>query len=218
MKKLLLSVFLFSSIIVCGQDLSIGINGGALFSTVHRSDPWEGITMHKDNHLTPAFGINAELRLFNNFFGVIEVNYEEKGFEEHYFTSLSSVAPPPPESLFRVDNKSSFNYISFPILLRYKYGEKIKVYGSLGLSPSVLIDAEELNSDVELEYNTKRIDVSGVVDVGLELSLSSKIAFNCGARYDRSITYHNKHPRPIDGGELKHITYSFYGGIKYYIK
>ena len=218
MKNLLFLVFVFSSIIVCGQDLSIGINGGALFSSVHRTEPWEGMTMYKDRYLTPIFGLSAELRLFNDFFCVLEVNYEEKGFSEHYFSSLSSVAPPPPESMFRVDNKSSFNYISFPILLRYKYGQKMKIYGSAGFSPSVLIDAEELNSDVSLAHNTKRIDVSGIVDAGLELNLLTNIALNFGARYDRSITHHNKHPRTIDGGELRHITYSFYGGIKYYIK
>lgn len=218
MKNLLLLVFLFSSIIVYGQDLSIGINGGALFSSVHKTEPWKGTTMHKDRFLTPTFGLNAELRLFNDFFGVLEINYEEKGFAEHHFTSLSSVAPAPPESIFRIDDKSSFNYISFPILLRYKYGKKIKIYGSAGFSLSVLIDAEKFNSDVALAFNTKRIDVSGIVEAGLELNLSSNIALNCGARYDRSITHHNKHPRPIDGGELRHITYSFHGGIKYYIK
>jgi hypothetical protein len=218
MKNILLLVFLFSSIIVCGQDLSIGINGGVLFSSVHKTEPWEGITMYKDRYLTPTFGLNAELRLFDDFFGVFEVNYEKKGFAEHYFTSFSSAAPTPPETLIRKDSKYSFDYISFPILLRYKYGQKIKIYGSAGFSPSVLIDAEELNSDVPLAYNTKEIDVSGIVEAGLELNLSSNIALNCGARYDRSITHHNKHPRPIDGGELRHIAYSFYGGIKYYIK
>lgn len=217
MKNLLLLVFLFSSIIVCGQDLSIGISGGALFSSVHKTELREGITMYKDRHLVPTFGLNAELRLFNDFFGVLEVNYEEKGFAEHYFSTFSSVAPTPPESLFRVDNKSSFSYIAFPILLRYKYGQKIKIYGSIGFSPSVLVDAEELNSDVALVYNTKRIDISGIVEAGLELNLLSNIALNCGARHDRSITHHNKHPRPIDGGELSHIAYSFYSGIKYYI-
>ncbi|MCG6190184.1 outer membrane beta-barrel protein [Maribellus maritimus] len=218
MKSLLLLVFLLSSITVSSQDLSIGINGGTLFSSIHKTETLEGITMYKDRHLTPTFGLTAELRLFNEFFGVLEVNYEEKGFAEHYFSSFSSVAPTPPESLFRVDNKSSFNYISFPILLRYKYGEKIKIYGSAGFSPSVLTDADELNSDVSLAYNTKKIDVSGIIEAGLELNLSSNIALNCGARYDRSVTHHNKHPRPIDGGELRHTTYRFYGGIKYYIK
>ena len=218
MKKLLFFIFLLTSIVVCGQDLSIGIKGSTLFSSVHKSDPWKGLTMHKDNHITYTFGLNTEMRLFNDFFGVLEANYERKGFAEHYYISNSSVAPAPPESLFRVDNQSSFDYISFPILLRYKHGQKIKIYGSLGLSPSILIDAEELNSDVALAYNTKRIDVSGIVEAGLELNLSSNIALNCGVRYGRSITHHNKHPRPIDGGELRHITYSFYGGIKYYIK
>ena len=59
MKNLLLLVFLFSSIIVCGQDLSIGISGGALFSSVHKTELREGITMYKDRHLVPTFGLNA---------------------------------------------------------------------------------------------------------------------------------------------------------------
>ena len=218
MKKLLPFIFLLTSIVVCGQNLSIGIKGGTLLSSVHKTDPREGITMYKDSHLTPTFGLNAELRLFNSFYGVLEVNYEEKGFAEHYFSTFSSVAPTPPESLFRVDNKSSFNYIAVPILFRYKYGQKVKIYGSAGLSTSVLVDTKELNSSYLLAYNTKKIDLSGIIEAGLELNLSTDIALNLGARYDRSITYHNKHPRPIDGGELRHVTYNFYGGIKYYIK
>lgn len=218
MKKLLPFVFLLTSVVVCGQDLSVGIKGGALFSSVHKSDPWKGITMHEDNHLTSTFGLNAELRLFNDFFGVLEANFENKGFTEHHFSSFSSVAPTPPESLFRVDHKSSFKYISFPILLRYKYGQKIKIFGSAGFSPSILMDAEELNLSYPLTNNTKKIDISGIIEAGLEMNLSSKITLNCGARCDRSITHHNKNPDPVDGGELRHIAYSLYGGIKYYIK
>lgn len=218
MKKLLPFVFLLTSTVLCGQDLSVGIKGGALFSSVHKTDPQKGINMNKDAHLTSTIGVNAELRLFNDFFGVLEANYEKKGFSEHYFSTFSSASPTPPESLFRVDNQSSFNYLSFPILMRYKYGQKIKAFGSVGVSPAIFVSADELNSRYPLTYNTKKLDISGIIEAGLEWELLSHLSLYFGARYDRSFTHHNKHLRPDDGGDLRHIANSFYGGIKYYIK
>lgn len=219
MKKLLLFIFILTSSTLNGQDFSIGIMGGATSSWEHRTDPRDGITLHNDMHLSPTFGVNAELRLFNDFHGILEANYERKGFEEHYFSTISSVAPTPPESLFRVDKQSSFDYISFPILLRYKYGRKIKAFGSVGVSPSVLIDAEEFYSRYDfLVNNTKRFDIGGIIEAGLEWGISSNISLSSGIRYNKSFTHHNKHPYPENGGELRHVAIAIYGGIKYHIK
>lgn len=222
MKKLLLFIFVLTSVTLNGQDFSIGIMGGATSSGEHRTDPHDGLTMHNDKHLSPTFGVNAELRLFNDFFGVLEANYERKGFAKHYFLSVSSVRPAPPESVFRFDKRHSFNYFSFPVLLRYKRGNNIKVFGSLGLSPSILIGAEVDNSDfdsgAQLAYNTKRVDISGIIEAGLEWHVSSPISLYCGARYNKSFSHRNKYPRPIDGDELRHVAIAIYGGVKYDIK
>jgi hypothetical protein len=102
--------------------------------------------------------------------------------------------------------------------LRYKYGGKIKAFGSLGLSPSVLLSTEELESSYSLVYNTKRVDISGIIEAGLEWHVSSLISLYCGARYNRSFSHHNKYPRPIDGDELRHVAIAIYGGVKYHIK
>jgi hypothetical protein len=74
MKKLLLFIFVLTSVTLNGQDFSIGIMGGATSSWEHRTDPYDGLTMHNDKHLSPTFGVNVELRLFNDFFGVLEAN------------------------------------------------------------------------------------------------------------------------------------------------
>ena len=222
MKNLLFVILFLSSVVLKGQNFSIGMMGGAISSSVHKSAPNEGMTMHKDNHLSFAFGVNAELRLFKNFFGVLEANYERKGFAEHYFSSMSSAAPPPPGSVFRVDEQQSFSYLSFPILLRHKWGNKMKVFGSAGFSPSFLIGAEtsnsEYNSDEILTNNTKHMDVSGIVEAGVELNLLSNISLCSGLRYNRSFICFNRYPKPIDGAELSHKAIHVYGTVKYYIK
>jgi hypothetical protein len=135
MKKILIITILifFSVSLYCQESKFIlGIDIAPTYSSLHGN---EFINQNHNSRVILFGGITAEYLLANNFSLKTGIGLERKGskIDLTYTDSLGN-------STEEETVKFNFDYLTFPFLLRFTFGQKIKYYANAGVYLGYLID------------------------------------------------------------------------------
>ncbi|MBN2611451.1 MAG: PorT family protein [Bacteroidales bacterium] len=223
MKRLILIVLSSISLIVNGQEHSIGLEGGINSSNIINLDDYYYWDLVNKNGST--IGINYEHKWNNHFFIKAGIQYNEIGFRYKY-ENILNVSFPPGTEIPWINH--TYHYIGLPISCGLSLGLKFQGFFSLGLSPSMRLKVTTdylsvaggvfsgILQDDSRDYNPE-FDVGVPISLGCGYSLSANLQVHTSVRYQISLLSF----REMDDSEemnLRHHFFSFVFGIKYSFK
>lgn len=118
----------------------------------------------------------------------------------------------------------NYDYLSLPIKVSRLFGEKRRIFGSVGLVPSFLLKAEAklknnrsgnttLSDTKEELQNVKPFDLAGQVEGGLNFPMGDKYSLFGSAAFQYSINRVNEQ-NFFDGSNVRHYGFIISGGVK----
>jgi len=194
LRKIILSLFIFSSCLLLAQDFSVGLRDGISWSNIKgRYDfaNFENTQIEKvSGH---SFGLIINYKINNHFILVTELNIDERGFD------------------FKIDpdyngggywGNYSLKYLNVPFAIKYQFGNSIKYYGYTGFYMSVLLKAENQTSFATSATSTLRIydysydptdefnkyEFGGIVGLGMKIPVCNEVSFIIDTRYNFGLT------------------------------
>ncbi|GAB2790574.1 hypothetical protein GCM10027275_39390 [Rhabdobacter roseus] len=234
MKTILLSVLLSTlPWLAQGQSVRVGADYGMLFSRANKTAPYAGLDKQASSLNRGTFGLNLEVGLSQHLSVVAEANYETVGFVDRYTISMSSQ---PQTNAFSRQIKEEYvlKYLGVPLLLRYKMGQRVAVFGELGLNTRFFVDADYTLENVPYagspspdsiyeegtlyRGDVRFISLSGVAGLGAEYPLGARVAVQVGARYYLGLNEYNKYPLTTVAEEIKINALRVNAGLRYRLK
>ncbi len=204
------------------QNNYIGIYSGINLSTINR-----GNLAFKDPIaiISYAGGLSFEHAFKRHFLFTTGISYNRFGFKQQ-FDFTDNFANP----VGQFPMNFYYDYLSLPITLGYKMGDKMFISINAGLSPSYLIDAKhvfELPSQV-YAYNgintettnytssLNRFDLGGILTVGCGLKFKNRYIINSDVSYRHSFPSISN-SKYFSHDEIKNFGLSISVGLKYAI-
>ncbi len=223
MKRLILIVLSSISLIVNGQEHSIGLEGGINSSNIINLDDYYYWDLVNKNG--PTIGINYEHKWNNHFFIKAGIQYNEIGFKYKY-ENILNVSFPPGTEIPWINH--TYHYIGLPFGCGLSLGLKFQGFFSIGLLPSLRLKATtdylSISDSVyrgilqdDSRYYNPKIDLGVPINIGCGYYLSTNMQVYTSVRYQISLLSF----RELDDSEamnLRHHFFSFVFGIKYSIK
>lgn len=221
MKHLVVIFFVFVSFSSFAQTSSIGVRIG-LNKTNVSSSQYSDEPKSRNGFIG---GVTYEYLFNKNFFIGAELNYNERGYATSYLfvneTTSSSV---------QYEGTHSYNYISLPIKSGFYFGNKVQGFGSIGVIPSILVDAKIVfptNLDQSGQLSgmetrdvkdiTNSFDLAAMVELGISYKIQNQYSIFSSATYQRSFTSFSSsdsyYPAPYT--EAFHKGLSFSLGVRY---
>jgi len=187
------------------DGVSIGINGGATYSSIRGNDLAEA----NDPAFNFLIGVSAEIPLSDKLSFMTAINYERKSVKQTLHFDYLGAIPPGGDPAFiqgDVETNLTLEYITVPLNIRYYFGSKKIVYinggpfiGFFG-SEYLKIDGEKADEDNNDFY--KSIDLGVNLGIGAKFRLSDTQAISIEVRDNLGLT--NISNVPIVGnGTLK---------------
>ncbi|MBN2173859.1 MAG: PorT family protein [Bacteroidales bacterium] len=217
-KFALLTVIFLTGTLVKGQEsrFSIGIEGGPGISSL-RGNEW--VENFYDPALSYTLGLSAEYAL-NNLLSIRSgVTYEAKGAKANVtYTDVNG------NTTGNGKFEERFNYLNFPLMLRYKVGKKVKCFINTGPYIAVLLKeitrAEAFGDFRGFESNNsdlyKKIDFGITAGIGAIFPLNDKISISTEIRDNFGLANLSKQ-EIADGGSIKINNASLLVGLAYHI-
>lgn len=205
MKKFwILLLFAIISMSIIAQTNSIGIFGGANMSKMNIMEITDVENPDGDHFFTsyePLFGFVGGINYQRTFQIPITLDvgvmFNQYGCKFDPGIPISVILDGMSANITVVERVDSdfrcvFNYMSIPVLIGYKFGEKFSIIPKIGIQMSYLIDSRikgtnngvMYDNKIDLEYYN-RFDFAGVVDVELCYDFNS----NLGVFFDLSGKY-----------------------------
>ncbi|RLD20306.1 MAG: hypothetical protein DRI69_06575 [Bacteroidetes bacterium] len=157
--QLLLSIFLFSSVLAFGQSY-IGVFGGINMSKLSGDVPAKA----KYKSLTGMnVGANLDIKLSDNMFLSLQPSYSQEGTKISY--TLPGALP--------IDSISvRLNYFSLPVLLKITTGNE-RFYALAGIETSLLLNSSQTIDDTEqdLDVDVTELNLAMQFGVGLRIPI-----------------------------------------------
>ncbi|OJJ17868.1 hypothetical protein BKI52_28840 [marine bacterium AO1-C] len=166
---------------------SIGVTGGYANTTVILQDRVGNEINSEANFVA---GLQTSLRLTPHWFLELDLLYTQNGYRTSFF-SLGE---------FDLD----YNYLSVPLKISYRFGNKIQGFINLGVTQSILLNAKAIgplfgpadelvdpNATFDLKPSTRNFDLSGMAGIGARYNFS-RWAISLEGRFNRSFTNFDK--------------------------
>lgn len=158
--QLLISIFLFTSILGFGQSY-LGVFGGLNMSKLSGDVPAKG----KYKTSTGLnFGANLDIKLSDNMLLSLQPSYSQEG------TKISYTLPDSPDPIDSIS--VSLNYFSLPVLLKITTVNE-RFYALAGVETGFLLNSSQTIDDVEqdINANVKEINLAMHFGVGLRIPI-----------------------------------------------
>ncbi len=150
----------------------------------------------------PAAGLNFQYNLSQHLGVRLGAGYQRKGsstdvtFTDNIGNVLGSGAV-----------RGELQYLSFPLMLRYGFGEKFRVSAGAGGYLGILLSATQTSSgfdfpDVTITKNFENTDIGLCGSISGALALGQKISLSLEARYDKGLTNISALP-VVDDGSIR---------------
>lgn len=218
MKKLILFLFIVSSITTSGQDKLVGLQAGINMTNISKQ--------RFDSNTNSQTGLHVELnyenQLTKHFSFSTGLLYTQYGFDI------------PVQRFDNVGNPLSdgyawtyrFDYLKVPIKVGWHFGNSIYGFGNIGFAPGVIMYAETYKpsfsgpifSDPEETIietsNVRRYDVSGLAELGGGYKLNEQFRIFGLLGFQHSLTTFST-PFYFNPSNLWHYGFSFSVGAKY---
>lgn len=218
MRTLLFSMFLFLFLQVTGQNHFIGIKGGE-----NRTSNAMG-NYKFESRSGLAAGLTYEYFIDKHFSLGADLIYDQRGFNFRDTILNYSGNPDLTDQINKVDYR--FNYISVPIKTGFNVGENLYGFVSLGLCPSLLIDATTKNHTFNLDgtfigsekgevfEQMSKFDFTGIFEIGGGYKFKQRYWLFTSFSYQYGIfTFYS--PTYSTNGENRHRGTTLSLGLKY---
>lgn len=203
MKKIVvLVIFVFIGQNSLAQDkISFGVNGGATYSSFRGNPSIEDFNAGVDF----LAGFSFEYKLKERLSLVVNLNYDRKSASKKFIDEFV-LSPDDPVLIHNVKFMIKYQFISLPILVRYKFGNKNDFYINGGPFISYLLKSELSNdydntSSDETE-NLKKIDFGLVFGFGKTFKFKNNTELSVEIRENLGLNSINA-KRVIDDGSIK---------------
>lgn len=220
MKNILLITFVITSLGLTAQMHLIGLKGGVNFANISATN----FSKSMANPLGLSGGVTYDY-LINSYLSVgIDVLYQQRGFQSNsIFTNDEG-------EQIGTSLKSQFNYdyVTVPIKIGFNYGEKLYVFGNVGVTPALLIRAVTTIPPFEIAEikmkgqrvnstrNVNQFDIGAFLEIGVGYKLNNRYWIYASGTLNHSvIAFNNANYFPASN--LKHRSISAYLGVKYRI-
>ena len=220
MSRLFFIVLLLMSINTYGQEQSIDIRGGIVFSNKSSDDFLNGSEFRR-GFLT---GFNYEYHFSNNYSIGLGFIFNQRGFSiSSEFTDVYGNPTGGQSEL-----KFNYSYLNLPIKGGYSIGDRLQAFFNIGFSPNILIEAKHVSPSYEVNdmyfeketYDVRNkvsdLSLSGLVEMGASYKISDITLFT-SIVYSHDITTFSNDDY-FRNTNLRHIGLSFSVGLKYRIK
>ncbi|MEO5642899.1 MAG: outer membrane beta-barrel protein [Bacteroidia bacterium] len=214
-------VMILASTNIFSQNNSIGIRSGVSFSNIICKDYF----INRERRIGIVEGISYDYFFQKHFIGGIEANYEQRGFKEYIiFTDMNGSPTGRKEPIYL-----QFDYLTFPIKVDYRLGNKFFVLAGIGIIPAYIINANTIapvfdqnvvvikEEKKSVLNNITKFDFGGLAEIGGGFTIREKLSINVSFRYQRSFTSFTN-ARFFGWSEtskMRHITMLPSIGIKY---
>ena len=221
-KELIVLLLIVISFKLYAQNNYIGIYSGINLSKIDRDN-----LAFKDPSaiISYAGGLSFEHGFKRHFLFNTGISYNRFGFKQQFDFTDNFGNPVGKSQLYFY-----YDYLSVPITMGYKIGDKMFVSINAGLNTSYLIDAKhvlEIPSNL-YPYNAgsaettnftssiNRLDLGGIVTIGCGIKLITRYVINSDVSYRQSFSsISNSKYFPYD--EIKNYGFSLSIGLKYAI-
>jgi hypothetical protein len=217
MKYILLTLITITTLNFCGQNL-VGINGGLDLTDISGSN----IVNERIFRKGLITGLTYDHFFKENLSVGTGIIYNQRGYRTKIIFT-DEVGNTTGES---ATLKYNYDYITVPLKLTFQFGNAIHGFGSIGLSPSVLIEAEYIEPRIEYNgviiqaktYNISKglnqFDIGGFVEVGGGYKFHDRYWLFTSFSYQHSISsFPNPEYTPVK--ELRHYGMTINIGLKY---
>ncbi len=203
MKQLFISITLFSSLLVQGQEIKstkkinkilIGYNFSPEydFRTLKNNDGSSSsdiVIKSRNNIEIPKFGFTTGLNIWINFTNLVGletgIQYSNKGYKTKTLDLIYE--PSNPSSPTKAKIVYSYQYIGIPLKAKFTVGKsKTRFLSSIGFMTNFLLNVKQT---INFEYadgkteekkqsttsGFKKVDISHMISVGIDYKLTDKI-------------------------------------------
>ena len=221
-KELIVLLLIIISLKLFAQNNYIGVYSGINLSTINR-----GNLAFKDPSaiISYAGGLSFEHSIKRHFLFNTGISYNRFGFKQQYDLTDNFGNP-----LGLVPLCFYYDYLSVPITMGYKMGDKMFVSINAGVTPSYLIDAKHVletpsnfyayngvrTETTNVSSRINRFDLGGILTVGCGLKFKNRhiIYSDVSYRQDFSSLNNSKY---FPDEEIKNFSLSISLGLKYAI-
>jgi hypothetical protein len=217
MKYTLLTLLTIATLNVCGQNL-VGISGGSGWTNISGSNVVNERTFRKglntgltyDHFFTPNFSVGT---------GII---YNQRGYRTNIIFT-DEIGNETGESATLTYN---YDYITLPLKLTVQFGNSIYGFGSIGLSPSILVKAQYIEPRIEhngnvipaktydIQNSLNQFDIGAFVEIGGGYKFKGRYWLYTSFAYQHSISpFVNPEYNPAS--KLRHYGMTLNIGLKY---
>jgi len=202
------------------QDNRIGIYGGLSYSQI----TGESLAFSNESRPGISLGVNFDMLYDEQFSFLVGANYSEMGNVDIIELTDTNGNRTGKTSPIRFH----YDYIGFPLKIGWRFGEKVEFLGRIGLTPSILIGANILTYDLDVDGNKKGDDylkfsiqdqitlLDLVASAEAEINYLKMKDFNL---FNRVMFRHglNRLQRQASSSQtsLRHFGWSFDFGVKY---
>jgi hypothetical protein len=204
MKKIVFTL-LFAAFLVgnsfAQSKLKVGFNGGLTYSSFRGNPQIETL----DAGVDFLVGVSFEYQLKERLSLVANINYDRKTATDNPYIEIFP-SPDDPSFYGRVKIKFKNQFISLPILLKYKFGPRNSLYINGGPFMSYMLkselwnDYDEVNSDQTDNYKT--LDFGLVFGFGKTFKLKNNTEINVEIRENLGLSNISNVP-VVDNGSIK---------------
>lgn len=204
MKKIFFTL-LFAALFVgnsfAQSKLKVGFNGGLTYSSFRGNPQIETL----DAGLDFLVGVSFEYQLKDRLSLVANLNYDRKTATDNPYIEIFA-SPDDPSFYGRVKIKFKNQFISLPVLLKYKFGPNNSLYINGGPFMSYMLkselwnDYDEVNSDQTDNYKT--LDFGLVFGFGKTFKLKNNNEINVEIRENLGLSNISNVP-VVDNGSIK---------------
>lgn len=216
MKKYLLIIFLFGSIISFAQNHFVGVQSGINYSNIDSKSSLSGYESHRGAKSLSSFSVGFvyEYRFKKGILFGSGIQYERKAYEDFgiYF-------PEDSDYVWAV-SKSTNDFVGVPIKIGYSFGEKWSGFVYLGLQTSYLLKAYKYYSYMisEDKYDKtgdlNRFELGGIIELGTGYMITNRLNLFLNSSYLHAFTDISK----VSNLDQKLLRINLSLGIKYALK
>jgi hypothetical protein len=214
----LIIVLMLTSTNVFSQNNSIGIRSGVSFSNIISKD----FISNNEQRIGIVEGITYDYFFHKHFFVGIEANYEQRGFKNYIiFTDINGNPTGRKEPIY-----FQFDYLSLPVKLDYRLGNKFFGFAGIGIIPAYIIKSTAIfpifdenlvvngTQKTNTLNNVSKFDFGGLAEIGGGFILKENFSINILFRYHQSFTSISNN-QYFPSSKIRHVTMLPSIGIKY---
>ena len=225
MKKGIVVLFVLFSLFTFAQTtkLRFGVHSGLNYSGLRGYTIPADITSQYDESAAFGYlgGISLTYPLKEKVSLRVELNYERKTQKADNIVEIRNSFEEPAQ-LYDFTSKRHFDYLVMPILLHYQFTDKNSFFVNGGPFVGYLlkatltsdIEAPELNADVDLSNDYKKLDYGLTVGLGKQFDIGSQNSIHLEIRNNLGLAKINKND-VWNGGHVRTNSLSFMVGYSF---